>query len=66
MREPRAIRCMWCGEVSFVVAEDIEWDMWDSPDRPYVQRCFPTMSANDRELLVSKTCPICWDEMFSE
>jgi hypothetical protein len=65
MREPRAIRCMWCSEVSFVIAEDIEWDMWDAIDRPYVQRCFPTMSANDRELLVSKTCPICWDEMFS-
>lgn len=64
MRENRAIACLWCHEVSILVADELEWDMWDSPDRPYVQRCFPTMSADDRELLISGTCPACFDEMF--
>jgi predicted metal-binding protein len=28
------------------------------------QRAFPTMSADQRELLISGTCGTCWNEMF--
>ena len=56
--------CTWCKEPVGIVAFVQEWDMWFSPDRPMVQRCFPDMSAENREMLVSGTCPACWDSMF--
>jgi len=30
-----------------------------------IQKCFPGLSADDRELLVSGTCKECWDEGFN-
>lgn len=32
----------------------------------YVQDAFPTLSVDERELLISRTCPVCWDDMFAE
>lgn len=64
MDEIVEINCRWCGQGVGLVASQLEWDMWFSPDRPMVQRCFPTMSAENREMLVSGTCPKCWDSMF--
>lgn len=31
-----------------------------------IQDCFPDLSPALREMLVSGTCPECWDEMFKE
>jgi hypothetical protein len=31
-----------------------------------IQDCFPDLDRGLREMLVSGTCPECWDEMFSE
>lgn len=30
-----------------------------------VQACFPDMKAEDRETLISGTCPACWDKVFA-
>ena len=60
------ITCKFCGESHGIVATQFEWDMWYSTDRPYVQRCFPTMSAENREMLISGICPTCWDKTFGE
>lgn len=32
----------------------------------FVQDAFPYLSADERELLISKTCGACFDEMFGE
>ena len=32
----------------------------------HVQNCFPEMSADDREFLISGICPTCWDKTFGE
>lgn len=29
-----------------------------------VQEMFPHLEASQREMLISRTCPACWDEMF--
>ena len=29
-----------------------------------VQKCFPELSADDRELLITGICKECWDNMF--
>jgi len=31
-----------------------------------VQKCFPTLTAGQREFLLSGTCDDCWDKMFPE
>ena len=31
-----------------------------------IQDAFPNMSADHREMLISGTCPVCWDKMFPE
>jgi hypothetical protein len=31
-----------------------------------IQDCFPDLPRDLREMLVSGTCPECWDEMFGE
>ena len=32
----------------------------------YIQDAMPYLSADERELLISQTCGVCWDEMFGE
>lgn len=56
--------CNWCGESVLISAPSIEWDLWFTPDRPVIQRVFPTMSDEDREMLISGTCSVCFDKMF--
>lgn len=31
-----------------------------------IQRCLPMLSADDRERLISGTCPKCWDILFGD
>lgn len=57
--------CPMCGGVKFLEVKDTEWNKFNSPSRPSVQECFPNMPAGDREMLVSGTCPTCWDKMFA-
>lgn len=33
-------------------------------DGAYAQDVFPELSVGERELLISGTCPPCWDAMF--
>lgn len=29
-----------------------------------VQEMFPRLDASQREMLISRMCPVCWDDMF--
>ncbi len=40
------------------------WIKWQGGQR--IQRAFPPLTADDRERLISGTCPSCWDRMFGE
>ena len=55
-------RCRMCGsEVVLHVRVD-DYEKWDSGAR--VQDAFPYIDPEYRELLISGTCPKCWDDMF--
>ena len=41
-------------------------DFYDWREGLSVQNAFPYLSADDRELLISRTCGVCWDEIFSD
>ncbi len=57
-------RCPFCGRGNEV--EVNESDYWDWDDGIHVQVAFPYLSKYEREMLISGTCPTCWDKMFGD
>jgi hypothetical protein len=55
--------CPCCGELNHIHALQSEFDAWEAGAR--VQDAFPTMSATDRESLISGLCPDCQAIFFS-
>lgn len=63
---PLNIKCTLCGEVTTLMVAEADIDEYlFSDNRRHVQDIFPYLSAEERELLISYTCPKCWKEMFS-
>ncbi len=56
-------RCPMCGKVHTVTVNKTDFERWQSGVS--IQSAFPYLSANEREILISGTCPKCWDSMFS-
>lgn len=57
------IQCHVCGKNVEIAVE--REDFYDWQDGGHVQNTFPYLSADDREMFISRTCGVCWDEMFS-
>jgi hypothetical protein len=56
------VRCVHCDTMYHPTCTQREYKAWMGG--ALVQRAFPNMSADDRELLISGTCGVCWDDMF--
>lgn len=60
------VKCPACGEDHSVAMRLDEWHAglraWENG--VHIQDAFPRLSPEDREILVSGTCPACWDEIF--
>ena len=56
--------CCVCGKAATITVESAELAAWRSGK--LVQDAFPTLSADERELLISGTHPECWEALFSE
>lgn len=41
-----------------------DWIYFNSSDRPPVQECFPYLSADDREFLITGMTPEDWEKAF--
>lgn len=67
-----SIRCPFCKNVVRTpVSEEVydryaDWSSRIRSEREPVQKVFPELSAEIREMLISGICPKCWDEMFGE
>lgn len=57
-------RCLFCRNQTLLDLPDEGYRKWDEGE--FVQDAFPDMPAEQRELLISGTCPACWNEQFSE
>ena len=55
-------RCPFCGRDNEI--EVNENDYFDWQDGVLAQVAFPYLSANEREALISGTCPTCWEKIF--
>jgi len=68
--EANAVRvfgpCIWCDtQIVFYVPTD-EWDKWSEGRGPFIQEAMPSVSADNREFLISGSCGDCYDEIFAE
>lgn len=59
------IRCQWCHKPTELPITETEAGAWMRSGEK-VQDFFPFLSADQRELLISKTCGACFDQMFPE
>lgn len=57
-------QCRMCGKVKVVKVPQAGYQKW--MDGALIQDALPNVSADDRELMISKTCPSCFEELFSD
>lgn len=58
------VTCPFCGRESILTVAEADFEAWQAG--AFVQDAFPYLTAGEREMLISGTCPTCWDEMFVE
>ena len=56
--------CPECGESSVITLPLNGYRAWRAG--AYIQEAFRTMSAADREMLITGTHPVCWDKLFAD
>lgn len=56
------VRCPSCAQQNPVVVPKESWERFQSG--VFVQRAFPDLPPEEREMLLSGFCPTCWNEMF--
>ena len=59
-------RCPMCGEIQMVVMTKDQYKRYlDWEDRKgCIQDLLPDLTADEREILMTGTCPDCWNKMF--
>lgn len=57
-----AVPCHLCGLVTELEPSIEGFMAWKNGE--LIQDAMPELDADERELLISGTCPKCWDEMF--
>ena len=55
--------CVHCGHWEWLEVDIDRYQRWHAREI-LVQDAFPHLSAPQRELILSGTCPTCWDGMF--
>ena len=66
-RITKAVNCAECGDLQtleMVHEHYLEYVNTPVAQRRPIQDIFPELDSDDRELLISGTCPVCWDELF--
>lgn len=58
------IRCMICNKLHTLNVDKEALRRWENGE--VIQKCFPNMSADHRELMISNICPKCFDELNME
>lgn len=60
-----ATTCPCCGKEHIVRVKVSDYFDWQF-EGLYIQEAFPYLSADEREMLMSGTCPDCWNKIFSD
>lgn len=57
-------KCRLCERTYRLDVRREDWKEFCRPDRGHIQDIFPYLSDEERELLISHTCPDCWKRLF--
>lgn len=57
------INCALCDYPQYLPVSQQQLDQWRK-EGTYVQVAFPNLTENQREMLISRTCGVCWGKMF--
>lgn len=52
--------CVFCGKVHTLIVDRLRYEQWQTGS--LIQVAFPDMSVDQREILISGTCPECWEK----
>src|SRR6201981_693967 len=58
--------CMVCQKQGELTVKTAELEAWGDGTGPFIQDAMPSLSAGERELLMTGTHDACWDEMFAD
>ena len=58
------VRCIHCQTNHIIPVDHTGYIQWIQG--ALIQQVLPGLSEDQRELLISRTCGECWDDMFSE
>lgn len=57
-------KCPCCGKLQTLEVNENEYQEWLAGKS--VQKAFPNLNEDQREILMSGICPECWDTIFPE
>jgi len=63
---PIKVTCVHCGITYDVLANPEDIILWQSGCGGNINNCMPYLSVAERELLISRTCNDCWNNLFGE
>lgn len=58
------VKCENCPVMMNFNTTKEKWARWKGGE--LIQRVFPDLTPEQREMIISGTCPICWNKMFEE
>lgn len=64
MKFPVVTICRCCGHDYDVVVDVDGYDRWRGGE--LIQNALPELSTEDREMLISGTCDVCWNMLLPE
>jgi len=59
-------KCLQCNKTGYHSVTLETYELLCSPNRPNLQQILPDWTPDQREELISGTCPSCWNKMWSE
>jgi|TARA_R110000751_G_scaffold227971_2_gene329709 hypothetical protein len=63
-QEKVARQCVKCKSVHILLVDSVDFSRWKGGE--LIQDVMPYLSADDREILISNICGLCFDQMFGE
>ena len=63
--EVLTIYCRTCNKPQQVGVHTEAYNQWKK-GKTLIQDALPELSAAERELFISQTCVVCWDQMFGQ
>lgn len=58
------VACRWCGSVHELSIAPSDFARWYKGQ--FIQDAMPYLTAEERVLLISRTCNDCWEKMFGK